>query len=119
MSGEDIKSSIRNYIDTARSLKELKEQVKMHTKTKKILLEKLVAYMEEQNADNIDLGDNGGALLLKIKKSKKTLSKAELAEKLTEYFQEHDVELEKCEQFITDLYANREVKLNKDIEYVA
>jgi hypothetical protein len=83
---EDLIVYIKEWIKIDNEIINLKTQVKQKTTKKKELTESLVNVMKSNNIDCFDI--NGGALIYKQKKSKRTISGKFLLSQLEEYFKD-------------------------------
>lgn len=83
---EDLIVYIKEWIKIDNEIINLKTQVKQKTTKKKELTETLVNVMKSNNIDCFDI--NGGALIYKQKKSKRTISGKFLLSQLEEYFKD-------------------------------
>ena len=83
---EDLIVYIKEWIKIDNEIINLKTQVKQKTIKKKELTESLVNVMKSNNIDCFDI--NGGALIYKQKKSKRTISGKFLLSQLEEYFKD-------------------------------
>jgi hypothetical protein len=83
---EELISNIKEWIKIDTEISKLKLEVKTKTNRKKIITESLVNVMKSNSIDCFDI--NGGALVYKQKKTKKTISGKFLLAQLEEYYKE-------------------------------
>lgn len=83
---EDLILNIKEWIKIDNELSKLKSEIKTKTNKKKILTESLVTIMKNNSIDCFDI--NGGALVYKKKKTKKTISGKFLLSQLEEYYKD-------------------------------
>ena len=83
---EELISNIKEWIKMDNELTKLKLDVKERTNKKKQLTETLVSVMKHNAIDCFDI--NGGALVYKQKKQKKTISGKFLLTQLQEYYKD-------------------------------
>lgn len=83
---DDLIVYIKEWIKIDNEIINLKTQVKQKTTKKKELTESLVNVMKSNNIDCFDI--NGGALIYKQKKSKRTISGKFLLSQLEEYYKD-------------------------------
>ena len=83
---DDLIVYIKEWIKIDNEIINLKSQVKQKTTTKKELTESLVNVMKVNNIDCFDI--NGGALIYKQKKSKRTISGKFLLSQLEEHYKD-------------------------------
>lgn len=85
-SKEELILNIKEWIKTDNDISKLKNDIKVKTSKKKELTETLVSVMKNNSIDCFDI--NGGALVYKQKKSKKTISGKFLLAQLEEYYKD-------------------------------
>ena len=83
---DELISNIKEWIKIDNELKKMKIEVKERTNKKKQLTESLVNIMKSNSIDCFDI--NGGALIYKQKKTKKTISGKFLLAQLAEYYKD-------------------------------
>jgi uncharacterized small protein (DUF1192 family) len=83
---EQLVNNIKEWIRLDTEISELKAQVKEKTNKKKGLTENLVTVMKTNKLDCFDI--NGGALIYKQKKSKRTISGKFLLSQLEEHYKD-------------------------------
>jgi hypothetical protein len=83
---EELIMNIREWIKMDSDINKLKAEVKDKTYKKKELTESLVNIMKNNSIDCFDI--NGGALVYKQKKSRKTISGKFLLAQLEEYYKD-------------------------------
>ena len=83
---DDLIVYIKEWIKIDNEIINLKTQVKQKTKKKKELTESLVNVMKGNNIDCFDI--NGGALIYKQKKTKRTISGKFLLTQLEEHYKD-------------------------------
>ena len=85
-SKEELISNIKEWIKMDNEITKLKAEVKEKTNRRKILTESLVNIMKDNSIDCFDI--NGGALMYKQKKTRRTISGKYLLSQLEEYYKE-------------------------------
>lgn len=83
---DELISNIKEWIKIDNELTKMKIEVKERTNKKKQLTESLVNIMKSNAIDCFDI--NGGALIYKQKKTKKTISGKFLLAQLEEYYKD-------------------------------
>jgi hypothetical protein len=83
---EDLITHIKEWIKIDNDITNLKTQVKEKTNKKKELTETLVNVMKNNSIDCFDI--NGGSLIYKQKKTKRSISANFLLSQLEEYYKE-------------------------------
>lgn len=83
---EELILNIKDWIKIDNEITKLKSDVKEKTNRKKELTESLVSIMKSNSIDCFDI--NGGALVYKQKKTRKTISGKFLLSQLEEYYKE-------------------------------
>jgi hypothetical protein len=83
---DELIANIKEWIKIDSDLTKLKLEIKEKTTKKKIITETLVNVMKNNAIDCFDI--NGGALIYKQKKSKKTISGKFLLTQLEEYYKD-------------------------------
>jgi phage gpG-like protein len=83
---DELISNIKEWIKMDNEITKLKNDVKEKTNKKKELTESLVNIMKSNSIDCFDI--NGGALVYKQKKTRKTISGKFLLAQLEEYYKE-------------------------------
>jgi len=84
---DELILNIKEWIKNDNDISVLKKQIKEKTNKKKIITETLVTVMKGNSIDCFDI--NGGALVYKQKKSKKTISGKFLLAQLEEYYKDN------------------------------
>ena len=85
-SKDELIFNIKEWIKLDNEITKLKQEVKTKTNTKKELTETLVGVMKSNSIDCFDI--NGGALVYKQKKSRKTISGKFLLAQLEDFYKE-------------------------------
>jgi hypothetical protein len=83
---EELISNIKEWIKIDTDIIKLKAEIKEKTKKKKDLTDSLINVMKKNSIDCFDI--NGGALMYKQKKTKKTISAKFLLSQLEEYYKD-------------------------------
>jgi hypothetical protein len=83
---DELISNIKEWIKIDNEITKLKAEVKDRTNKQKVLTESLVTIMKGNSIDCFDI--NGGALVYKKKKTKKSISGKFLLAQLEEYYKE-------------------------------
>ena len=83
-SKEQLILNIKEWINIDADIIKLKSEIKERTNKKKVLTESLVNVMKGNSIDCFDI--NGGALIYKQKKTKRTISGKFLFSQLEEYY---------------------------------
>jgi len=83
---EELILNIKEWIKIDNELNKLKSDIKEKTNKKKNLTESLVNIMKNNSIDCFDI--NGGALIYKKKKTRKTISGKFLLSQLEEYYKD-------------------------------
>jgi hypothetical protein len=83
---EELISNIKEWIKIDTDIIKLKAEIKDKTKKKKELTDSLINVMKKNAIDCFDI--NGGALMYKQKKTKKTISAKFLLSQLEEYYKD-------------------------------
>ena len=81
---EELINNIKDWIKLDNEIVKLKSEIKDKTNMKKTLTESLVSVMKNNSIDCFDI--NGGALIYKQKKTKRTISGKFLLQQLEEYY---------------------------------
>ena len=81
---EELITNIKEWIKIDADIIKLKSEIKERTNKKKLLTESLVNVMKGNSIDCFDI--NGGALIYKQKKTKRTISGKFLLSQLEEYY---------------------------------
>jgi phage gpG-like protein len=105
---EELITNIKEWIKIDADIVKLKTDIKDKTNKKKLLTESLVNVMKSNSIDCFDI--NGGALIYKQKKTKRTISGKFLLSQLEEYYK-NDPELAKE---ITKKVLDNRVEVVKD-----
>jgi len=105
---EELITNIKEWIKIDADIVKLKTDIKDKTNKKKLLTESLVNVMKSNSIDCFDI--NGGALIYKQKKTKRTISGKFLLSQLEEYYK-NDPELAKD---ITKKVLDNRVEVVKD-----
>jgi phage gpG-like protein len=104
-------SDIKEWIKTDNEIVKLKTELKEKTNKKKQLTETLVHVMKNNSIDCFDI--NGGALVYKQKKTKKTISGKFLLSQLEEYYKEQP---ELAKEITKKVLDNREEVIKEEIK---
>jgi len=83
---DELIANIKEWIKIDNEITKLKSEVKDRTNKQKVLTESLVTIMKGNSIDCFDI--NGGALVYKKKKTKKSISGKFLLAQLEEYYKE-------------------------------
>lgn len=83
---EELIFNIKEWIKLDNELTKLKAEIKEKTNKRKLLTESLVNIMKDNSIDCFDI--NGGALIYKQKKTRKSISGKYLLSQLEEYYKE-------------------------------
>jgi hypothetical protein len=97
---EELILKIKEWIKIDNDIIKLKTEVKDRTKKKKELTESLVNVMKNNSIDCFDI--NGGALVYKQKKTRKTISGKFLLEQLEEYYKDQPEKAKEITQKVLD-----------------
>ena len=100
---EELINNIREWIKIDTDISSLKNDIKNKQNQKKLLTDNLVKVMKTNSIDCFDI--NGGALMYKQKKTKKTISGKFLLSELKKYYKEQP---EMAEELTKHLLDNRE-----------
>ena len=84
---DELISSIKEWIKIDSDIVKLKNEVKQKNNKKKEITEALVSVMKSNSIDCFDI--NGGALVYKQRKTKKTISGKFLLEQLENYYKDN------------------------------
>ena len=107
---DELILNIKEWIKIDNELTKMKIEVKDKTSKKKELTESLVNIMKGNSIDCFDI--NGGALIYKQKKTKKTISGKFLLAQLEEYYKDKPDIAKEITQKVLD---NREEVIKEDI----
>lgn len=83
---DELILNIKEWIKLDNDIIKLKSEIKERTNKKKILTQALVNVMKSNSIDCFDI--NGGALMYKQKKTRKTITGKFLLEQLEEYYKD-------------------------------
>jgi hypothetical protein len=108
---DELIMNIKEWIKTDNEIIKLKTDLKEKNNKKKQLTEKLVHVMKNNSIDCFDI--NGGALVYKQKKTKKTISGKFLLSQLEEYYKEQP---ELAKEIAKKVLDNREEVIKEEIE---
>lgn len=108
---EELIINIKEWIKIDADIVKLKNEIKEKTNKKKLLTESLVNVMKTNSIDCFDI--NGGALIYKQKKTKRTISGKFLLSQLEEYYK-NDPELAK--EITKKVLDNREEVIKDEIK---
>lgn len=107
---EELITKIRDWIKLDNDLIKLKTEIKEKTENKKILTQTLVELMKSHSIDCFDI--NGGALVYKQRKTRKTISKKFLLEQLEMHFNDQP---DLAKEITQKLLDNRQVVIKDDL----
>lgn len=108
-SKEDIINSIKNWVRLDNEMRTLREELSKRRKDKEILSNKLIQTMKNDNIDSFDI--NTGKIECVKRKTKKPISKKNLLEILSKYYNGDSNKINELNNYILD---NRETTL-KDL----
>lgn len=108
---EELITNIKEWIKTDNEITKLKAEVKDRTNKRKILTESLVNIMKDNSIDCFDI--NGGALIYKQKKTRKTISGKYLLAQLEEFYKEQP---EIAKEITKKVLDNREEVIKDEIK---
>jgi len=108
---DELIANIKEWIKMDNDITKLKAEVKVKTNKKKELTESLVNIMKSNSIDCFDI--NGGALIYKQKKTKKTISGKFLLSQLEEYYKN---EPELAKEITKKVLDNREEVIKDEIK---
>jgi len=109
---EELISNIREWLSVDKDLKKLKAEVKTKTIIKKRLAENLANVMKNNSIDCFDV--NGGSIVYKQTKIKKTISCKFLLNQLQLYYKNNP---EIAQDITTCILDNREEIIKDEIKY--
>ena len=107
---EQLKNNIREFIKLDNELLQLKREIREKTNKKKEVMDQLVNIMRTNNIDCFDI--NGGSLIYKKNKVKKTLSGKSLLILLKKYYEDDGYTAEKLKNYLME---NREETIKESI----
>ena len=107
---EELISNIKEWIKIDTDIIKLKAEIKEKTKKKKDLTDSLINVMKKNSIDCFDI--NGGALMYKQKKTKKTISAKFLLSQLEEYYKDKPEVAKEITKHVLD---NREEDFKDEI----
>jgi len=99
----NFKGKVTKYLSIDDEIKQLSKALREKRKEKLMLSNDVLNFMGEFNIE--DLNTNTGVLKYSISKTKKTISKKDILEKLTAFLKNSD----KASEAISYIYDNREV----------
>jgi len=108
---DELILNIKEWIKMDNDISKLKAEVKDKTNKKKELTESLVTIMKSNSIDCFDI--NGGALVYKQKKTRKTISGKFLLTQLEEYYKDQP---EVAKEITKKVLDNREEVLKDEIK---
>ena len=108
---DELILNIKEWIKMDNDISKLKAEVKDKTNKKKELTESLVNIMKSNSIDCFDI--NGGALVYKQKKTRKTISGKFLLTQLEEYYKDQP---EVAKEITKKVLDNREEVLKDEIK---
>jgi phage gpG-like protein len=108
---DELILNIKEWIKMDNDINKLKAEVKDKTNKKKELTESLVTIMKSNSIDCFDI--NGGALVYKQKKTRKTISGKFLLTQLEEYYKDQP---EVAKEITKKVLDNREEVLKDEIK---
>jgi len=97
---DELITNIKEWIKMDNEINTLKLEVKDKTNKKKLLTESLVNIMKSNSIDCFDI--NGGALIYKQKKTRKTISGKYLLSQLEEYYKDQPALAKEITQKVLD-----------------
>jgi len=109
---EQLKTIILEFIKLDKDLLKLKSEVKEKTMKRKQYMEDLVTIMKSNSIDCFDI--NGGSLVYKQNKVKKTLSGKSLLVLLKKYYDDDNETAEKLKNYLME---NREETVKETIKH--
>jgi len=109
MDKAQIRSYIKEWVRLDDEIVKSKKEIKEMNATKKVLSDKLLYYMKDQEIDQFDL--NTGKLVRHVQKTRAPLSKKSLMTCLMKYYKDEE-EAQKVSIFILD---SREEKIKEHI----
>lgn len=107
---EQLVSNIKEWIKIDNEISQLKNEIKERTNKKKALTEGLVTVMKSNQIDCFDI--NGGALVYKQNKVKKSISAKTLLATLQDYYKDDTKTAEELTKYVLD---NREEQIKETI----
>ncbi len=108
---DELIMNIKEWIKTDNEIVKLKSELKEKNNKKKQLTETLVHVMKNNSIDCFDI--NGGSLVYKQKKTKKTISGKFLLSQLEEYYKEQP---ELAKEIAKKVLDNREEVIKEEIK---
>jgi hypothetical protein len=108
---EELVNNIREWIKIDNEISKLKADIKDRINKKKTLTDNLVNVMKQNSIDCFDI--NGGALMYKQKKTKKTISCKFLLTELQNYYKDQP---KLAKELAKHLLDNREESIKEEIK---
>jgi phage gpG-like protein len=108
---EELISNIKEWIKLDNEITKYKSELKEKTNKKKALTESLINIMKSNSIDCFDI--NGGALVYKQKKTRKTISGKFLLTQLEEYYKDQP---ELAMEITKKVLENREESIKDEIK---
>ena len=107
---DQLIANIKEYVKIDNEIRQLQAEMKKRKESKKLLSEKLVDVMRDNEIGTFDLND--GQLIYSQRKVKAPLSKKLLIESLVKFYQDQPQMVESLSSFIMD---NRSEKIQETI----
>lgn len=100
MSNNEIVDTIKNWVTLNSKMKVLQKELTVMRKEKKIITDKLVLVMKNNDIDEFDL--NGGKLIYSKNKVKAPLSRKHLIDSLAKFYKNDTELVEELSKFIME-----------------
>ena len=108
---ENMVEDIKKWINLDNELNLLQTQIKDKKNNKKLITERLVNSMKQNEVECLNI--NGGSLLLKKQVSKKPINQQFLLSTLQTYFKDNNINVNELTEYI---FENREQKIQESIK---